>query len=295
MDCAWSGRLRRLLGGVALVVVCVSGVACADSGYVPTAEDAERCGALGSPVTAAKLVEVFRANGVTLDVNQWKCEQSGFVDGEATNAGPKGFNSDNDVKRREGHVLCHTWFEYSRGPRVQIVKYPTDTETHFSVLNVDCAVYPSDAASERRQVRRVADALRAVLRAVPDTPEAELCGSRGAPVTVADVDDVLRHSGFAMMRVSQAKCERPASDLPDVTNLRPYAQEYDGIVSCWVGTQKDPFEDLELGEERKPTITVRSLGDTTSMTVLNVRCTIDPLEQDAPGQIARLREAMELL
>ena len=66
-------------------------------------------------------------------------------------------------------------------------------------------------------------------------------------------------------------------------------------MSCWVGTMKDPFEELELGEERNPAITVRKAGDTTSMTVLNVRCTIDPLEKDAARQIAQLREALEFL
>jgi hypothetical protein len=130
---------------------------------------------------------------------------------------------------------------------------------------------------------------------VPDTPVAERCGSRGALVTVADVDDILRDGGITMMRVNQAMCDNPGSDLPDATNARPEAQEYEGIVSCWVGTQKDPFEDLELGEERDPAITVRKVGDMTSMTVLNVRCTIDPFETGAGRQIVQLRKAMELL
>jgi hypothetical protein len=247
-------------------------------------------------VTAAKLVEVFRANGVTLDVNLRKCELSAFVAAEATNAGPSGLDSDDEVERREGIVLCHLWFEDSSGPRVEIVKYPTDTETHLSVLHVACSVYPSDPASEERQVRRrVAAALRALSRAVPDTPVAELCGSRGAPVTVEDVASILRDSGITMMRVNQAKCESTGSDLPDATNAGPSAQEDDGIVSCWVGSQKDPYEDLEPGEERDPPITVREVGDTTTMTVLNVRCTIDPFEQDAARQLAQLREAMEWL
>lgn len=276
-----------------LVAVCLGAASCGSgAGYVPTAEGAERCGALGVPVTAAKLVEVFRANGITLDVNQRKCEQSGFVDGLATNAGPMGLQSDDEVKRREGLVLCRLWSEGGRGPRVEMVKYPTDTETHFNVLNVGCSVYPSAAASEQRQVSRVAEALRAVSRAVPETPVSERCGSRGAPVTTSDVASILSDSGITMMRVNQAKCDDPGSDLPDATNVRPESQEYEGNVSCWVGSQKDSFDDLELGEERNPAITVREVGGTTSMTVLNVRCTIDPLEKDAARQVAQLREAM---
>ena len=94
-------------------------------------------------MTAAKLVEVFRANGITLDVNQRKCEQSGFVDGLATNAGPMGLQSDDEVKRPRGPRALPLGFEGGRGPRVEMVKYPTDTETHFNVLNVGCSVYPS--------------------------------------------------------------------------------------------------------------------------------------------------------
>jgi hypothetical protein len=47
---------------------------------------------------------------------------------------------------------------------VEIVKYPTDTETQVGVLNVGCAVYPSDAASEQMQVNRLKKALEAVAR-----------------------------------------------------------------------------------------------------------------------------------
>lgn len=285
-----------LVRGLPLVVVCAGLAACAtDSDFEPSPDTAERCGRLGGPVTTAKLVQVFRANGVTLEVNQRQCEQSGFTEAAATNAGPTGLESDDDVERREGFVLCDLSFEGDGGSRVEIVKFPTDTETYLSVLNVGCSIYPWDAASERVQVRRVADALRAVSRAVPHVPVANRCGSRGSPVTRADAADILRDSGIRSMRINQAKCESPTSGLPDITNMSPTAQEREGIVSCWVGAQKDPFADLELGEERDPAITVREVGGKTSMTVLNVRCVIDPSEEDGPRQIAQLRGAMESL
>jgi hypothetical protein len=66
-------------------------------------------------------------------------------------------------------------------------------------------------------------------------------------------------------------------------------------VSCWVGSEPDPFDDLELGEERDPVVTVREVRGTTTMTMLNVRCTIDPSEEEAARQVAALKAAMEWL
>ena len=121
---------------------------------------------------------------------------------------------------------------------------------------------------------------------------AERCESRGAPVTIDDVASVLSDSGITMMRVNQAKCDDPGSDLPDATNVRPTPGSTKASCPAGSARQKDSFDDLELGEERNPAITVREVGGTTTMTVLNVRCTIDPLEKDAARQVAQLREAM---
>ncbi len=277
-----------------LLAACLAAAGCAaNRQYVATAEVIERCDRLGGPVTAGKLVEVFRANGITLDVNYRECERSGFAEIGATNAGPTGLQSVEEVERREGFVLCRLAFVRGGSLRVEAVKFPTDTETHLSVQNVSCSVYPSDAAAEATQVRRVEDALAEVMRAVPETPVAQWCGSRGAPVTVDDTVEILRDNGFHAMRVSQEKCENPASSSPDATNLSPRAQENEGVVSCWVGTQEDPYSELELGEERNPPITVREVRGVTTMTVLNVRCTIDPSEEEAARQVANLRAALE--
>jgi hypothetical protein len=253
----------------------------------------ERCGRLGGPVTAAKLVEVFRANGIALDVDYWHCERSGFSEIGATNQGLNGISSVDEVKRREGSVLCRLSLVRGGSRRVEEVRFPTDTETHLSVRNVECSVYPSGPASEATQVRRVKDALGAVMRAVPETPVARWCGSRGAPVSVDDTVEVLRDNGFHAIRIDQEKCESPGSNAPDVTNRSPEAQETGGVVSCWLGTQKDPYADLALGEERNPPITVREGRGLTTMTVLNVRCTIEPSKQARTRQLAKLRAALE--
>ena len=277
-----------------LLAVCLGVGGCGSSGrYVPTAEVRERCDRLGGPVTAGTLVEVFRANGVTLDVNYRECERSGFAEIGATNAGHTGLQSVEEVELREGSIRCHLSFIRGGSLRVEAVRFPTDTETYLSVRNVECAVYPSNAAGEATQVRRVKDALSAVMKAVPETPLARWCGSRGAPVTVDDTVEILRDNGFHAIRLNQEKCENPGSNSPDVTNLAPRAQQDEGVVSCWVGVQQDPFDEVELGEERNPTITVRRVRGLTTMTVLNVRCTIDPSEEEAASQVANLRAALE--
>jgi hypothetical protein len=279
---------------VILLAACLAAGGCGSNGrYVPSAEVRERCDRLGGPVTAAKLVEVFRANGVTLDVNYRECERSGFAEIGATNAGHTGLQSVEEVKRREGSIRCHLSFIRGGSLLVEAVKFPTDTETYLTVRNVECAVYPSDAPREATQVRRVKDALGAVMRAVPETPVARWCGSRGSPVTVDDTVEILRDNGFHAIRLDQEKCENPASNSPDATNRSPRAQESEGVVSCWVGTQEDRYAELELGEERNPAITVRKVRGLTTMTVLNVRCTIDPSEEKAASQVANLRAALE--
>ena len=126
-----------------------------------------RCGSRGAPVTLAKLIRVFRANGITLDIHRRGCRrpESDPHHPDATNAGSSGLEPRAGVFRTEGHVIC----DVARAPRarnreVEVVKYPTDTETHVGFLNVGCAVYPSDAASERKQVNRLENALEALAR-----------------------------------------------------------------------------------------------------------------------------------
>lgn len=129
-----------------------------------------RCGARGAPVTLAKLVSVFRANGVTLDIDRRGCERPAYdphLPG-ATNAGPSGLEPLPGVYRREGHVLCDVArVPHASNREVETVKYPTDEETQVGVLNVGCSVYPSDEESEATQIALVQAALEAVER---DTP-----------------------------------------------------------------------------------------------------------------------------
>jgi hypothetical protein len=126
-----------------------------------------RCGSRGAPVTLAKLVKVARANGITLSIDRRGCKELERIQtsADATNAGPSGLERRPSVYLREGHVLCTVVrVPHARNREVVVVKYPTDTETQVGVLNVGCAVYPSDAASEQMQVNRLRKALEAVAR-----------------------------------------------------------------------------------------------------------------------------------
>jgi hypothetical protein len=126
-----------------------------------------RCGSRGAPITLARLVRVARTNGVTLDIDERGCEQPERIQtsADATNLGPSGLKRRPRVYLREGDVFCTVVrVRHVRNRAVEVVKYPTDTETQVRVLNVDCAVYPSDAASEQMQVNRLKKALEAVAR-----------------------------------------------------------------------------------------------------------------------------------
>ena len=130
-----------------------------------------RCGSRGAPVTLAELVRVLRANGVTLDIHERGCERptSDPHHPDATNAGPSGLKLPPSAYAREGHVLCDVAHVPNADNReVEIVKYPTDSETQVGILNVGCAVYPSGAESEKGQVDRLRKALEAVERAEKD-------------------------------------------------------------------------------------------------------------------------------
>ncbi len=162
---------------VAVVVVTAIAASCGGETAEPTSTSTStststdillaQCGSRGAPVTLAKLVKVLRANGITLDIHRRGCQrpESDPNHPDATNAGPSGLDPQPGVFRREGHVLC----DVARVPHasnrdVKVVKYANDVETQVGVLNVGCALYPSDAASEARQVNRLKKALKALSR-----------------------------------------------------------------------------------------------------------------------------------
>jgi hypothetical protein len=138
---------------------------CGDGNQPLSSEALARCGSRGNPVTLAKTVEVFRANGITLYADERKCEAPDLysTNPDATNFGSSGLKRDQEIARKEGDVLCHVGTK-DFGRIVEITKYPTDEETYLDVLNVDCSVYPYNSASEAEQVGRVKRALEALVR-----------------------------------------------------------------------------------------------------------------------------------
>ena len=135
----------------------------------PSSAELARCGARGNPVTLAELVKVFRANRVTLDIDESACLETSSEPGgagDATNAGPSGLETNEAIKRVEEHVLCTA---YTSGSNRQVVvnKFVNDVVTHVGALNVGCSVYPSDGTAEEAQVERVRKAFAALVRQSP--------------------------------------------------------------------------------------------------------------------------------
>lgn len=117
------------------------------------------CAAPAHPVTAAELVDAFRANHITLEPNQRACTsrtRPGF-----TNLGSDGISEDSAVTDREGTVLCD--LAPSGQLPLETVRFPSEVETLVEALNVSCVVYPSDSAHEREQVDRLERAVRALV------------------------------------------------------------------------------------------------------------------------------------
>jgi hypothetical protein len=132
----------------------------------PTAAELARCGARGAPVSVQKLVDVFRANDISLAIDEDTCsisEQARVEGGrpDATNAGPSGLSQTDEVELKEGFILCHVEDEILSDELV-IKKWDTDTETRLAVHNVRCTIYPHSASTEAAQIARVKKAMEAV-------------------------------------------------------------------------------------------------------------------------------------
>lgn len=72
------------------------------------------------------------------------------------------------AQSRDSRVFCRVaGVPRASNREVEVVKYPTDVETHVGVLNVGCAVYPYDAPSEAALIERVKKALEALVLKTP--------------------------------------------------------------------------------------------------------------------------------
>lgn len=166
----WRLRVVGALLLLLLLVALASLVDAFDDGDQPkrlASEARAHCGARGAPASIDRIVAVFRANGITADLNEWSCADSLESGPSAvTNAGYNGLQSRDEVEAVEGSVLC-TVYARSYGRVVDTTKYATDWETITGVLNIQCSIYPSEEASRRPQVRRLERALEALVRATP--------------------------------------------------------------------------------------------------------------------------------
>jgi hypothetical protein len=138
---------------------------------LPAAE-LKKCGSRGKPVTLARLVETFRANGLTFDIDEDTCkatprERREGARPDATNAGPSGLDSPDGVEEREGFILCDVDDSAKSGRDVRVNRYPDEYETWLDALNVHCTIYPSDVEHRDAQVEQLRKAMVALVRAAP--------------------------------------------------------------------------------------------------------------------------------
>lgn len=156
---------------MAVAVLVLAAAGCGDGEDRLSAEALARCGSRGSPVTIDHLVSTARANGTTLSIKESQCrkvdEGVGLGDDPiVTNGGYTGLESNKDLESREGMVLCNV-FPSAKSRKIFQDKYPGYTETNIGVMNVDCALYPSDPTREAAQIARFRKTLEALQRQTP--------------------------------------------------------------------------------------------------------------------------------
>jgi hypothetical protein len=114
------------------------------------------------PVTVTGLVSVFRANHISLRTEHG-CSSPPILAEASNNTGGTGPRQA-QITAREGDVLCSI-LPRSTSSRVQRARYSGDAQTYVQVLNVVCAVFPSDDIHAERQIGNAKRALnRLVLR-----------------------------------------------------------------------------------------------------------------------------------
>jgi hypothetical protein len=119
----------------------------------------QRCrGGKTRPLDLETVIEVGRRHGITLHSDP-ACQPDPTVVSQAANVvlyGPDAnAEQENEITREEGAVTC--MLREDAGPRapktVERVRYPGDEETHFKLLNVDCAIYPEPGNAEEQLAR----------------------------------------------------------------------------------------------------------------------------------------------
>jgi hypothetical protein len=114
-----------------------------------------------SPITIADLVTTFRANHISLH-NEHECSSPPSL-AQASNGSPAEGPSAEEITAREGDVIC-TIEPRSIGRKIHQSHYSGEQQTYLSVLNVLCAIFPSDDAHAARQIARVKHALHDLAR-----------------------------------------------------------------------------------------------------------------------------------
>jgi hypothetical protein len=113
------------------------------------------------PVTITELVATFRANHISLH-KEHDCLSPPIL-AQASNGNPAEGPAAEEITAREGDVIC-TIDPRSIGRKIDRSHYSGEQQTYLSVLNVVCAIFPSDDAHAARQIARVERALEELVR-----------------------------------------------------------------------------------------------------------------------------------
>ena len=129
----------------------------------------QRCrGGPTRPIELETVIAAGRRHGITL-YSDPECQPDPTVVSQASNVLLYGPNTNTDreseITQAEGAVTC--MLREDAGPTapkaVERVRYPGDEETHFTLLNVDCVIYPEPHKADEQLTRlqAVMDDLRA--------------------------------------------------------------------------------------------------------------------------------------
>lgn len=159
--------------GVAILMVACGGKAESGSPAGPsTSTEAadenpprpeDRCpGGKTRPFDLQTVIEVARRHGITL-YSQPNCLSDARIRTQAANIlqyGPdRNDEQQSEIERREGRVTCLLRATPGQAPKVvERNRYVGDAETHFSLLNVVCVIYP-DPDDAEEQLARLQEAM----------------------------------------------------------------------------------------------------------------------------------------
>jgi hypothetical protein len=270
-----------------LLVVALLATGCASPpGGVGDASQFECPRGLARPFSVRTLIRVARAHGISLKRDSTSCFEIA-IDQASNIVITDDVHDDDEVRAREGFVLCHVEdLPFAKPPfRAHRTKFDTDEETHLDVANAHCSIYP-----EAPELDRLEQAFKALAKA----PVEKRSCPRGppAPITLARLMHAAKRQGLPLLR--DARCIEPGV-VAQASTFLPYKRgkvsdidlftEY-GEVTCLVRKSAAP------GAEE---IRTTDLSSGKRFDFRNVSCTVLTSQEREAAQAKRVRATLEAL